>query len=816
LKVDRRRFLGLTVGAAAAGTALGVPAGRLLTGIFTSGDVSFYPPKGPEEFVLTVCALCPGGCGLRARRISERVVKLDGNLLHPVNAGRLCPKGQAALQSLYHPDRLPGPMRRKGPRGILKSFEHVSWERALAEISERLRSLRDGRRPESLVLLRGGSGGIGDRVARRFIQAFGSPNDVALDRGEEAASLALWLTQGVRAVPAYDLASTDYLLSIGGAMLEASSSPVHTARAYGQFRQGRTGRRGKFVQVEPRLSITASSADEWIPVRPGTEGVFALGVAGVLVSEGLYNREFLFERTRGFEDTTEAGGAVHEGLRSLLARYYTLDQVAARTGVSVDVVLRVAREFAAARSSLAVGPRKGPLLPGRLFDHLAAHVLNALAGNVDGPGGVLVPEEAPLAAWPELPSDPVAQAGRGRPRLDAAASSSLPLLASDPERLAEAVLTGSPYRTEVLMMLQADPVFASAAPDRFAAALERVPLVVSFASMPDDTALHADWILPEAHFLERWDLWTTPPGLAYPMVSLARPALARPLHDARPAAEIFLELARRSGLESAFPWKDLATLLRAEMDGLYRARRGAVMGAPFDEAWVRMMEGAGWWAPGYHSADELWQRAQESGGWWDPFYDHQDWKRVLKTKSGRYEFRADLLVPRSPADSAPIPSIETGARPPSAGGQGAVGSFALLLFEPLSIAGATGAELPFLQGILDPGHAEGWETWVEIHPESAAPLGVRDRAWVRVRSARGAVMARARVTPRVVPGVAAIPVGLGKKGGGRWANRTGVNPLRLLSPARDPLCGLPDLDATVVQISAAEAQGNEHVSERKG
>ena len=202
-------------------------------------------------------------------------------------------------------------------------------------------------------------------------------------------------------------------------MLEASSSPVHMTRAYGQFRQGRTGRRGKLVQVEPRLSITASSADEWIPVRPGTEGVFALGVAGVLVSEGLYDREFVLERTPGSR-TRRAPARPANGLRSLLARHYSLERVAAETGVSVDVILRIAREFAGARSGLAIGPRKGPLLPGQLFDHLAAHVLNALAGNVDGPGGVLVPEEAPLAAWPELPPDAIAKEGRGRPRLDAA------------------------------------------------------------------------------------------------------------------------------------------------------------------------------------------------------------------------------------------------------------------------------------------------------------------------------------------------------------------------------------------------------------
>ncbi len=801
MSVDRRRFLGFAIGAAA-GSALGVPAGRVLTDLFGSAETTLYPPKGPETFTLSVCAMCPGGCGIRVRKISERAVKLEGNPLHPVNGGRLCPRGQAALQSLYHPDRISGPLHRVGPRGSIGSFERVSWDRALDEIGGRLRKLREAGRPESLVLLTSSWGGIGIRGARRFLQAFGSPNDVVLDRGEEGASLALALAQGVRAVPAYDLAAADYVLCLGGALLEASGSPVHAMRAFGQFRQGRIGRRGKLVQVEPRLSITGSSADEWIPVKAGTEGIFALGVAGVLVSEGLYNSDFLLERTSGFEDDSR-GGAARPGLRTLLARHYGLEAVSSETGVPVDAILRVAREFAAARRSLAVGPRRGPLLPGRPFDHLAAQVLNALAGNIDAPGGVLVPEEVPLAPWPELAPDPIAEKGRRRPRLDGATDKRFPRVHSDPEQLAEAILTERPYRTEVLLTLGADPLFASAAPDRFAAAVERVPLTVSFATLPDDTALASDWILPEAHFLERWELWTTPPGIAYPLASLAQPALARPLHDVRPAAQVFLELARRVGpeLERAFPAKDVPGLVEFEMNGLYRARRGAIMGTPFDEAWVRMMEGAGWWAPGYRSAEELWKGAQQSGGWWDPFYDHGDWKRVLRTESGRYEFHPELLEPGAPR-------IETVARAGAAATRADAKdspkrTLALHLFEPLAIAGGTGAELPFLQGILDPGHAEGWETWVEIHPEMAVLLGVKEGETVLVRSRDGAITARARLTPRVVPGTVAIPVGLGKRGGGRWAAGVGANPLRLLSARRDPICGLSDFDATTVEVVAA-------------
>jgi menaquinone reductase, molybdopterin-binding-like subunit len=805
VRLDRRHFVGLGLGAAA-GSALGIPAGRLFSQILSSADNSIYPPRGTEGFCLSVCSMCPGGCGLRVRKIGSRAIKLDGNPLHPVNAGRLCPKGQAGLQSLYHPDRTPGPLHRVGPRGSLASFEKVSWERALEEIGGKLRTIREEGRPESLVLLRRNGTDIGTRLARRFAEAFGSPNDVLLDRGDEAAAIALHLGQGVRATPVYDLPSADYVLSLGGALLEAWNSPVHTMRAYGAFRQARTGRRGKLVQVEPRLSGTGASADEWIAVRPGTEAAFGFGIAAVLLAEGLYDKEFVAEKTMGLEDGHEAGGLVRPGLRSVLEKNFPLEQVAAETGVSVNVILRIAREFAAARRSLAVGSRQGPLLPGRLSEHLAAHTLNALVGNLDQPGGLLVADDVPLAPWPVISANAVTASGRRRPRLDKAGTGDFPLLASDPEQLAEAILAGTPYRAEAMLILGADPLLTSTAGDRFAAAVEKVPLVVSFATLPDDTSLHADWILPEAHSLERWDMQTTPPGVPYPAVSLSRPALDKPLRDVRPAAEIFLDLARRVGLENALPWKDVPTLLRAEMDGLYRARRGALMGTPFDEAWIRMMEGAGWWVPGYRSSDELWKKAQDSGGWWDPFYDHGDWKRVVRTPSGRFEFRADVVSRLVVTSDEPVPLAEP-SQPP--------GSLRLILFEPLSISGGTGAELPFLQGLLDAGEEERWETWAEIHPESAAALGVKDRDWIRISSQRGSIDARARVGHRVVAGAVAVPVGLGKAAGGRWAKGIGSNPLRLLSNARDRSSGLPDFGATTVRVARVSGPERASSSERR-
>lgn len=801
MTLNRRRFLGFSAGAAA-GAVAGSYGGRTVAGLAAAIDQPIYPPRGPETSVLSVCQECAGGCGIRVRCVAGRPVKIDGNPLHPISGGRLCPKGQAGLQSLYHPDRIRGPQRRVGPRGSMASFREASWEEALEEIAVRLRLLRRQERPEALALIRGKSRGVGARLADRFMQAFGSPNDVTLPLGDTAAAQALYLTQGVRAVPAYDLQSAEYVLSLGGSLLEASSSPVHTMRAYGELRQGRAGRRGKLVHVGPRLSITGGAADEWVEVHPGTEGVLALGIASVLVAEDLYDKPFVQGHTQQFEDFLDDDGNDVPGLASVLAGSYSLERVSAETGVSVNHILRIAREFAAARPGIAVGSSTGPLLSGRLFDHLSAHALNALAGNVDAPGGVLVPDSVPLPAWPELPGDPIAERGRSRPRVDGAGRGDFALLDSDTQGLAEAFLSQSPYEIEALIVLDADPAFTCLAPDAFAAALEQVPLVVSFASLPDDTSLLSDWILPRTHALEDWDLDLTAPGVPYPLASLATPVLLEPLHDVRATGEIFMDLARRveGPVAQAFPWPDLPTLIRSEVKGLYEAHRGAVIGTGFDEAWVRLMERSGWWAPGYRSEDELWERIQETGGWWDPFYDHRHWSRVLRTSSGRFEFRPAELVELEQRRRA-----RNGAH--DLHGVGATGELALALFEPLTIAGGSGAELPFLQEILDPGHGARWETWVEIHPETARHLGIEDRTPVSVSSAHGTVRARALSTERVVPGVAALPVGLGKRAGGRWARGVGSNPLRLLSPVREALSGLPDTAATRVRITPQTGAG---------
>jgi anaerobic selenocysteine-containing dehydrogenase len=338
-------------------------------------------------------------------------------------------------------------------------------------------------------------------------------------------------------------------------------------------------------------------------------------------------------------------------------------------------------------------------------------------------------------------------------------------------------------------LADADQALDSLAPGLLREALERVPLVVSFAALPDDSSLMADWILPQAHALESAGLSLSPPGVSFPVVSYAAPVVTAPLADVRSIGDVVLALARRLGdpVAAAFPWPDVPALIQQEVEGLFDSHRGAILGTEFDEAWVNLMERAGWWAPGYRSAGELWTRLREAGGWWDPLYDHRHWSRVLRTPSGRFQ-----LCPKE-LSAMDAQRERGGAAEPS-------GSLSLVLFEPLPIAGGTGAELPFLQAVIDPSHEMGWGTWVEIHPHTARALGVEDGAMVRVASSQGSIRARALVTERVVAGAAAIPVGLGKRAGGRWAQGIGANPLLLLGTARERWSGLPDPGAVRVQV----------------
>ncbi|MCX6068154.1 MAG: molybdopterin-dependent oxidoreductase, partial [Chloroflexi bacterium] len=190
-----------------------------------------------DVIVPGVCNLCSSGCGVLARVADGKVVKLEGSPMHPINVGALCPKGQAAPELLYNPDRLKTPLKRDRVSGV---FAPISWDEAAQLVAEKLTATRQAGHPESVAMLYGDTRGQQRSFFCRFMDAVGSPNFVSKESlNTAAAKLGVFLTQGTYALPVYDLENAKYIISFGANLLEAGWNPQRTISGWTYGRRGR-------------------------------------------------------------------------------------------------------------------------------------------------------------------------------------------------------------------------------------------------------------------------------------------------------------------------------------------------------------------------------------------------------------------------------------------------------------------------------------------------------------------------------------------------------------------------------------------------
>jgi len=779
-----------------AGVAIALGGGFWKWSQMPSGEKGLQP--GVEKWVPTVCAQCMGGCGVLARIIDGWAVNIVGNPLHPVNRGTLCPKGIAGLQGLYDPDRIRTPQKRKGKRGK-GQWDSISWDEALSTITESLKKLRKNGEPHRLAVLGGRYRGLMRSLWERFLEAFGSPNYIDNQFQWEGPPVeGLVLTQGIYSLPAYDFENARYLLSFGSGLLESYWSPVQALSAYGQFRRGTPDRRGKLVQIEPRLSITGIKADEWLPIQPGTEGLLALGIANMMIKEGLYNKEFVASLSSGFESWTDTSGKEHLGFKEFVLSEYDSDVVSRRTGVHIDSIIRLAREFASNQPSLAIGFRDRP------FQQMAVSILNGLVGNIDTSGGLLIPRAVPLQSLPSFGKDAVAEKGLRVERIDGGKKSSSML--QQPYLFARNVISGKPYRPEILFIYYSNPLFSNPNPDLFSKAFTEIPLIVSFSPYMDDSASLADLILPDRTPLERWQDDPVFLNKGFPVLGIRQPVI-EPLYQTKATGDVLLQITKSLGgeIQKAFPWNDFKEVLLYGIKGVFDAKRGDTFGLQFEQAWTRLLERGGWAAPSYKTFEEFWKQLQEKGGWWDPIYDFKEWDRVFKTPTKKFEFYAQGLkqihsVPASNdlKDASFFPHWEELEKMSDKDKKEY--PLHLNIFRTMALTGSRNANQPWLQASVGSYVFEKWETWVEINPETAMRLGIKDEDWVWVESPKGKMKARARLYKGAMPEVVSIPFGEGHKSGGRWSKNLGENPYRLIDGDLDPLTGYPINESTRVKI----------------
>lgn len=389
--LSRREFLRAAGGIVGATAGLAVGSNLLRSMLTEEQGPAYVRDSAEEKIVPTVCLLCPSGCGMLGRVADGNLVKLEGNPMHPINLGALCPKGQAAPELLYNPDRLTGPLRRVGERGS-GQWEPILWREAVYSVAEKLIQLRRDGHPERAAMLYGETRGQMRQFLERFMAAIGSPNTVSHDSlNIEAAKLGTLLTQGVYDLPVYDLENSSYVLSFGASLLEAGRTPQRMVSGHSYLRRGRA-ERGKIVIFDPREGITGAKADEWHPIKPGTDAALALSIAHVIIQTGRFDSDFVNNYAFGFEDFQDEDGQHHKGFKNFVLENYHPQRVEQITGVSATTISRIAGEFSGNTPSVAILPGKGGLLNGNLnglYASMAVNCLNALVGSIEAPGGVL-------------------------------------------------------------------------------------------------------------------------------------------------------------------------------------------------------------------------------------------------------------------------------------------------------------------------------------------------------------------------------------------------------------------------------------------
>ncbi len=541
MKVDRRSFLGLGLGAVA-GIAIS-PVGAKLTddsSIWTQNwPWTPVPPDGKITYGQSVCTLCPGTCGISVRKIGGRPVKIEGQDTYPVNNGGACLHGIAGLQYLYDPCRVKTPLKKNNGR-----FEPISWEEAITLVAGRLGKLRKNQNPEALACITDTNLGSVPGLFSHFMAAFGSPNHVFMQ------TLESWLTQTAQTLHGpghtlgFDLENADFILSFGAGIIEGWGSPVACFKA----NSGRRQRGGKLYQIEPRLSSTAAGADKWIPIHPGTEADLAMAMCGILLQENLFDPEF----AAGFR-----GGL--NRFNAMVQQKYPVEQVAAITGISAADIKKTAIAFAKAKMPVAV-PGKGRGDGAQSLKEFAAiHTLNCLTGNINKKGGTFVKPVPEYLAFPDPVQDAVARDGAAKEKLAGSA----------PELVTKIHQSDAPV-VDTLFVYNANPCYTLNDPIQTSAAFEKIPFVVNFTAFMDETAMASDVILPISTFLERFEDVPSKAGFAGLVVGLARPVVD-PVFDTRSPGDVLIHLAKTLGgtMGESFDWPDYKTCLKSLVPGIW-------------------------------------------------------------------------------------------------------------------------------------------------------------------------------------------------------------------------------------------------------
>jgi anaerobic selenocysteine-containing dehydrogenase len=737
------------------------------------------------------CPLCEAACGLEITLRDDKVVRIRGDRDNPFSHGYICPKGSTLKQLHEDPDRLRGPLVRRGDDPATATWEAVSWPEAFAEVERGLGGVLDAHGRDAVALYFGNPSAhtlAGVLYNSPLAKSLGSRNVYSastVDQMPKHVSSGL-LFGGPLLIPVPDLDRTDHLVMLGANPWESNGS-LCTAPDFPGRVEAIRARGGKVVVVDPRRTRTAEAADEHVAIRPGADAHLLLAMIRTLFDEDLVDPGPLAEHLDGVDQ-----------LRTAVAPF-TPEAVAATCGIEAETIRHLARDLAAAPTAVVYGRIGTHTAEFGTIAAWAVDVLNALTGNLDRPGGAMFPH--PAHDRPDRRGTGRGFAlGRHRSRVRdlPEVKGELPVAT-----MADEIETAGPGQIRALITVAGNPVMSTPDSGRLDAALASLDFMVSVDIYLNETTRHANVILPAPSPLERSE---------YPMAffSLAVRNFAEwapPLFEPQQPTEH--EVLARLALVLAGQGADADPAAIDEL--LINSALQPAISAPDSPIADRTVEelAAQLWGP--TAVDRFVDARIRTGPYGDWFGAVPDGLNLAKVADQPHGVDLGPLQPRLP-DLLRTPSgkVELAARPVLED----LGRLEQALSRP-----DDGSLL-----LIGRRHLRSNNSWMhnvdvlvkgkerctlQVNPADAAELGLRNGGTARVSSRVGTLTAPVEVTEGIRRGVVSLPHGWGHDRPGTRlrvaASHAGVNTNVLTDGAAlDPLSGNAVLNGIPVSVSPGE------------
>ncbi|MCL5958807.1 MAG: molybdopterin-dependent oxidoreductase [Chloroflexi bacterium] len=721
------------------------------------GHMSSAASERPEKKVVTsVCGICPGACGVDVELVDGKIDRILPRKDHPM--GIVCVRGAHAKEIVYSPDRLQHPLARVGEKGEGR-FERITWDDAFGRIVEKLEEIKRTVGPEAVMTYMGrgvfdtslvdpfAPKGLDSNSSKSLIFPFGSPNNCG------CGSLC-FVSKGLLApIPTLGLPMRDAVADYGNANLivvwganPATDSPPIVMRKILEAKK----RGAKVLVIDHMRNEMASKADQFIPIRSGTDGALALGMMNVIIQEGLYDREFVENWTVGFKEL------------SRYVREFSPKEVAGITRVPEEVVVEAARAIAATRGTTLCSYTGLEYSNCGVQSIRAVLALWGICGHLDEPGGLVLRPlgKSPYRRTDIEPPEGVKPIGADKYPLFVDLTKSAQFMEAP-----RAILHGDPYPIKALLVFGASILTGYPNPELWKRCLAKLDLLVCVDRFMTADARYADFVLPATTYFENHAYQH------YPNYVQLRNRVVEPLGEARSDYNIMAEFTRRLGYGHLYPQseEDLVEFVLKDHPVSLEELRAHPEGVRFGKK-------------------EVTYKKYEKGSL------RADGKPGFETPSGKMEIVSRMLMDYG-YDG--LPTYTEPVEGPQSERNAAVKSrYPLVLNTGARIQSTFRSQHLNIPGLLklQP------EPFVLMHPVDARDRDIKngDRVWVE--SPRGRVPFTAKVTDAVLPGAVEVNVGGGSPIQAQaWRD---ANANYLTDPDnRDPISGFPVLKALLCEVT---------------